>query len=879
MRKPGEPKTPGLSQEVTLAVLPRLFTEELLSELSRRNIDTNNEAKNREHLVAILKEVMVLEYKEWEEEQRCPSPEIIDITDSSKVDENPQLLVLQQSQSSSNVPTDQPTSSATNGVLDDQNSGFKISDSNVSFAGHVMKNNDSESIVCVPEVIDVDAPEKYLHGLSEIFSRSSPEQSSTLESNKDAGEKLEDAASSVSLAKTQTLTGESEVYPVMLYQTVYQQNEASEEKELPTTTEECTPVSQNGTSERETDCEVVSSESEHQRIMRVISEAKAQVQSHLAGADRKSFGSRGKNSVKMYSKFKLPRHKQTKKQTGQTTTQSPSDSQAITTHNTLFSTTSNEKELSQESSNVGNPVVNHEAGMRWKKCYVCGVCGTRASTKFNLIRHMNRKKHKLGQAADLETMASLEMTEVRETNVQFLDTDLATMEHKKRFTCDDCGYQTSQKSNLVRHKKRKHSGKTATTTKLSQEERSEEEMVSSESVQAIDVVPAGQTTITTTEQLFQEERPTEETVSTEKEGQHMQDSNVQATDSRSEKDFICVECGFQTPLKRNLLRHKRRQHTVHAGTTTKTPSQDKRQKCTTDVSPKKLKLIKKIFTCEACGYRTNQKSNLLRHKRRRHPDLALAPTTGTLSQEDRLNSSTNDSMNPSVGKNFHRCDVCGVRCSTKFNLERHKKRHDAGKPNKTSRSGSKASTGVAKSGLQRRISNNTEENVDTNSFTSVNTNNLTTNFDTNIPTSVDTNNTTSIDTTSVDTTTATGFDTTIATNVDTNNAANTIINTNNHTSYKTKSLKRPLYTCNLCEYTSAYKVTMKYHKMVHMGEKPYMCGTCGYRATRKPLLVKHMRIHTGDRPYACDLCDYRAIQKVHLNRHVKKKHGMTSAPP
>ncbi|KAI8485518.1 hypothetical protein Bbelb_367120 [Branchiostoma belcheri] len=725
MRKPGEAKIRGLSQEVTLAVLPRLFTEELLSELSRRNIDTNNEAKDRERLVAILKEVMVLEYKEWEEEERCPpSPEIIDITDSSKVDENPQQL--EQSQSSSNVPTvtDQPTCLATTDVSDDQNLAFKISDTNVSFADHVdctplVNNNDSESVVCVPEVIDVDAPEKYLHGLSEIFSRSSPVQSSTLES--DAGEKQEDTASSLSLAKTQTLTGESEVYPVMLHQTVYQQNVASEEKELPTTTEECITVSQNGVSEQEANCEVVSSESEHQRIMRVISEAKAQVQSHLAGADRKSFGGREKNSVKMYSKFKLPRHKQTKKQTRQTTTQSQSNSQAITTHNTLLSTPSKEKEVIQESSNVGNPAVSQEAGMRWKKCYVCGVCGTRASTKFNLIRHMNRKKHKLGQEA--EAMASVEMMQVQESNVQFLDTDLATMEHTKRFTCDDCGYQTSQKSNLLRHKKRKHSGKT--TTKGFQGERFQEQTVSSEkespciqesNVQAADVVLAGQATITTTEQLYQEERPTEETVSTEKESRHMQDSNIQATDSRSEKDFICVECGYQTPVKRNLLRHKRRQHTVHAGTPTKTPSQDKRLKCTADGSPKKLKTIKKIFTCEACGYRTDQKSNLLRHKRRRHPDLALAPTTVTLLQEERLNSST------------------------------------------------------------------------------------------------------------------------------------------------------------------AYKVTMKYHKMVHMGEKPYMCGTCGYRATRKPLLVKHMRIHTGDRPYACDLCDYRAIQKVHLNRHVKKKHGMSSAP-
>ncbi|XP_066265361.1 zinc finger protein 37-like [Branchiostoma lanceolatum] len=51
----------GLSKDVTLAVLPRLYLEELLIELSRRNIST--EYSSREHLVTVLRDVIEYEYR------------------------------------------------------------------------------------------------------------------------------------------------------------------------------------------------------------------------------------------------------------------------------------------------------------------------------------------------------------------------------------------------------------------------------------------------------------------------------------------------------------------------------------------------------------------------------------------------------------------------------------------------------------------------------------------------------------------------------------------------------------------------------------------------------------------------------------------------
>ncbi|XP_066265347.1 zinc finger protein 658B-like [Branchiostoma lanceolatum] len=1039
MRNLEEPKLRGLSEEVTLAVLPRLYIEELILELNRRNIDTNNNTNNKERLANILKDVMVLEYKECEEEDRSPSPEVIDITDSSKTDDNPQAL--QQSPSTANKPTEEPTLSAT-GDGPASRSVFRIADSNIGLRGEytgstsrnstpMPNNNDNESVVC--SMIDVDAPEKYLDGLSEIFPRSE-RQSPPLESVVDITDEQDDSDSNVRLVRThQSLNEETDVYPVMLIQRIPQQNGASSDQEGPVFAEEYTSIGQNDASERDSDCEVIVSESEHQRIMRVISQAKAQVQNHLAGKGRKSFVCT-ECGFEMYSKFNLLRHQQRRKHTGHRITVSDP----------------NER---RESSNVGNTMVN---GMtrKGKKCFVCGVCGIKTSSKYNLIRHMKRKKHKVGQAAaampslenetlqeqesnapvlatsgenDHETLeedesnaqainnstaeketlqvqgtnvqvlntsveqemlqlhegnipglnnsVERETLQVHETNIPVLDTSVATAKGRKRFACDDCGYKSSQKSNVLRHKRRKHSGQTATTT---------------------------------TENLFQEERLAENVMSSEKESLPLHDSNinveaVEIVDRRAKKLFICVECGYETPLKANLSRHKKRKHTTGksgAAATTETPSQVEGLNSSTHGKPKGLQIkklftcvecgyqtplrpnlerhkkrkhtvqitttetlsqeegldsnvegepkrvqSKKLFTCVECGYQTPLRANLTRHKKRRHTTGQTTtatpppPTTGTLSQEEGLNCKveirlqkmqvkklyacvecgyqtplranlerhkkrkhtvqTTETVTASTAstetlsqdevlkekepgvtkqvtsskrKNVFYCEVCGIRCATKYNLKRHKKRHITQNSHEPSENGSRSlsetytSTDFDRNGPETQ--NNIEDCVNTNDPTSVDANYL-------VPVNAN-------DLAGINANDLKSMNTNYLVSVNASDLArinsNDPTSVNTSSSVSTNSRNCAKYTCPLCDYTSAYRVTMRFHKQIHTGERPFMCGTCGHRTTKKALLAKHMRIHTGEKPFACEQCDYRAVQKAHLKRHVRSKHATDNVP-
>ncbi|XP_019637947.1 PREDICTED: zinc finger and SCAN domain-containing protein 30-like [Branchiostoma belcheri] len=54
----------GLCKEVSLSVLPRLYMEEIMLELGRRNIDVRGEGVSKDDLVTILYELMTLEYRE-----------------------------------------------------------------------------------------------------------------------------------------------------------------------------------------------------------------------------------------------------------------------------------------------------------------------------------------------------------------------------------------------------------------------------------------------------------------------------------------------------------------------------------------------------------------------------------------------------------------------------------------------------------------------------------------------------------------------------------------------------------------------------------------------------------------------------------------------
>ncbi|XP_035662998.1 zinc finger and BTB domain-containing protein 49-like [Branchiostoma floridae] len=59
----------GLCKEVSLSVLPRLYMEEIMLELGRRNIDVRGEGVSKDDLVTILYELMTLEYREIDKMQ------------------------------------------------------------------------------------------------------------------------------------------------------------------------------------------------------------------------------------------------------------------------------------------------------------------------------------------------------------------------------------------------------------------------------------------------------------------------------------------------------------------------------------------------------------------------------------------------------------------------------------------------------------------------------------------------------------------------------------------------------------------------------------------------------------------------------------------
>ncbi|CAH1250859.1 ZNF782 [Branchiostoma lanceolatum] len=59
----------GLCKEVSLSVLPRLYMEEIMIELGRRNIDVRGEGVSKDDLVTILFELMTLEYREIDKMQ------------------------------------------------------------------------------------------------------------------------------------------------------------------------------------------------------------------------------------------------------------------------------------------------------------------------------------------------------------------------------------------------------------------------------------------------------------------------------------------------------------------------------------------------------------------------------------------------------------------------------------------------------------------------------------------------------------------------------------------------------------------------------------------------------------------------------------------
>ncbi|XP_036318922.1 zinc finger protein 26-like isoform X2 [Rhagoletis pomonella] len=80
------------------------------------------------------------------------------------------------------------------------------------------------------------------------------------------------------------------------------------------------------------------------------------------------------------------------------------------------------------------------------------------------------------------------------------------------------------------------------------------------------------------------------------------------------------------------------------------------------------------------------------------------------------------------------------------------------------------------------------------------------------------------------------------------------------------------YLCTMCPKAYSTIYALKHHIRTHTGERPYECKFCGDRFLRPTTLKSHQRRHTGERPYGCDVCGKRFIQHSSMTTHMKLNH-------
>lgn len=90
----------------------------------------------------------------------------------------------------------------------------------------------------------------------------------------------------------------------------------------------------------------------------------------------------------------------------------------------------------------------------------------------------------------------------------------------------------------------------------------------------------------------------------------------------------------------------------------------------------------------------------------------------------------------------------------------------------------------------------------------------------------------------------------------------------------------PKYTCEICNFTTAYKVSLKTHKRrVHQKDYPHKCDECGKGFMSRYELEDHRTCHLGTKSFVCEICGSAYSQKSYLLYHKRVIHGQQNRPP
>ncbi|CAL1288825.1 unnamed protein product, partial [Larinioides sclopetarius] len=94
------------------------------------------------------------------------------------------------------------------------------------------------------------------------------------------------------------------------------------------------------------------------------------------------------------------------------------------------------------------------------------------------------------------------------------------------------------------------------------------------------------------------------------------------------------------------------------------------------------------------------------------------------------------------------------------------------------------------------------------------------------------------------------------------------VDSSDYTAYKTKDGVK-VYSCLKCTYRTFRKSDVHRHSVVHTGARPYVCPVCHKRFTQRTMTVTdHFFVASQViKPFACELCNYSTTRKASLKRH------------